>query len=337
MVLQHDQLMKRVGMMKKVKGLEEATNDSLNTYQGQVNALAKQWASMQATVLKPLLPATEKLLGGVRGVLEWIEKHSADNPAASYAGVAAAGGLGAILLRTMGLRALIGGGLGYLAGGPFGALLGSAALGGVASGATGATTALGGLVSTLGILARVAGPIATVLSLAASLWSIHNAIAGDDKAKETIGLRTSTESKAGTKLYHETLRRKYASDTAEDTLRFTGLPLDTKRGGWSIDDIKRTFQLAPIDLSQQGAQAGQSWFNSALEWMKKLGSQTVPGPQIAPPAAPAAPAAGGGEKHSSIIIHNHIHGAGNPHEVAEAVHKRFLASVERQLSDGAYA
>ena len=71
----------------------------------------------------------------------------------------------------------------------------------------------------------------------------------------------------------------------------------------------------------------------------------IQGPKVAPAAAPAA---GGGavttgkqsrlqSRNVSIVNNFHVHGHDSPHKVAQEVHRTFARSVEKHLSDGAYA
>jgi hypothetical protein len=84
--------------------------------------------------------------------------------------------------------------------------------------------------------------------------------------------------------------------------------------------------------------------------MKAIWSTNIPAPHFESPTIPSPPAHTGDPhqktigpapgKQSSLnvgTVHVHVHGAGDPHKVAELVHQRFARAVNRSLSEGAYA
>ena len=336
----HEQI---ANLKKEMPGFVQQYPNFLDMYKHEspVQQARVDFAELKTILIdigETALPPVVSALRGLNDVLKGIKGNFGDG-AAGVAGAAAAGGLLFALTRPGATLRGAGRLLGMTAGAAAG---GAGAAGAEAAGGAAAKAAAGSRWLRLAKMGwRFGGPAMAAAALAESLYEIHNAIAGGKQAG--IGARSGAEMHdvARGRIMHEALRRQFQSDTAEDTLRFTGLSLGTKRGGWSVDNLKKIFDLAPTDLSAQGGKAGESWFSAALGQMTKLGAQTVDGPMILPPGGVGSGSKGvvaGSEKHSSIgPVHIHVHGAGNPHEVADAVHKRFLASVDRHLSDGAYA
>jgi hypothetical protein len=114
-------------------------------------------------------------------------------------------------------------------------------------------------------------------------------------------------------------------------------------GGSKVLDsvISRAATDAKPAAAEAGASLGQTVVDAFKSAIEAIGNIHIPMPSVPSAAPAAAPAASGAHlghasvKIDSVVVHNNISG-GDPKQVAEAVHRKFVQSYESHLSDGHY-
>jgi hypothetical protein len=335
-VINQSQIRKDIGLFNQAPSAAEAlkigqANDwtqALSNFGAAITDFAK---NITGPVIKPAIGLLNQLSAMMRTV------------GGSFVGqlgtLATLGGLGFMMMRSGALTALLGGGLGFMGGGPVGMLAGTM----LAERLFGIGPAAAGAAAGISMLGTALGAISAVLAgLALAKW-IDGTQGAKDLNKAILGDNQLTGDFKGdaAKLYAgkdglRTWMRKQLGipedDGKSDPVPWGGSP------NFSVDDIRSRLGM---DLKPEGEKAGQSWLDAVMEVIKSLGTMSIPGPQIAPPAVPQnyqAPAPAPADQRASIgNINIHVHGSGDPHATAQAVYKQFTAAVDRHLSDGAYA
>lgn len=314
-----------------------------------LQAFGTQLKGFIAALIDPLMPVATKVLAGLGAALSSMMKAMRLNPEIAYSltGLLAAGGalLLPSLLRSTLLRSLIGGGVGFAAGGPMGALLGAVLLkplfsgivGGAESAIAGGAPSIGARIGSLLATGLIAG-IMRVFSVAGLLYTIDQLIYANLSPETKKALKAKEDAINSVKPDEKTSKAEILRRAFDRERAMLGLPLVGRSSPLTATPLASTVgelrKSLGFDLSDADAQ-GKSWAERALDMIRStLGGASVNGPQI------NAPAHAGGIGHASLQIHGGVqiavHGTSDPHATADAVYRRFNTAVHRQLSDGAF-
>jgi len=317
------------------------------------NDLAKAFTE---PLVEPAIAAMASVANTMRAITKSLE---GVNPAVMQT-VAVGGGLAGLvaILRSPLLRTLLGGGIGFMAAGPMGALVGgglASALTQVGTAATSATASLsglgGGLSSLLVWLTRLSVPVA----------ALAGAIGMKQATEEVAGMTSSQRWRHwGNDPWIKRLERANAGREQLGLPKIGEVPFlnsnlfqpfntGVQQGvaPWQ-QGFLGTVGSFDGPWEQKGAQAGSSWgqafVNAVRGALSAIGAIQVPMPSLPRPnIAPqpqSAPGGGGGSsetRSASISIIQNIHGSSDPKRTAETVYAQLAESLDRALADGAYA
>jgi hypothetical protein len=363
MVIQRDQMLKRTHLNQQAMGAESAFLRVMQTYTQTLEALKATTTDLVANVLEkfewalvPAMQSLQHMLGAIRNVF-----------AGGFGSWLAGGGalVGGGLLLGMLPRLLGGGLLGRLligaAGaallGPGGALLGLATgVGGLVGPATAAAAALGTVAIVLGSVAAAVGVLAVGYGAFMETKRRVEEFNALSKSQQLDPRKVWTDPMSGLPIVGQDVANTGAGALADagKGAASEGSSAGSSWGAAFMSAMKSALSavtnLVPTgNLTAQGASAGRAWAQAFIGAAQgAMAGAVISGPKVTP-GAPAssgggAAAAAGkqarvhGHRNVSVAaMHIHVHGADHPHKVADAVHRTFARSVDRALSDGAYA
>lgn len=354
MVIQRDQIKARLDLYKQVGDVDKLYAESMRTLQTNVDALAKQTSDMSASIFAPMAPMGNRILKGMTSIATQISQWAKRNgkmieewtPTALFG--AGAGGL--MLLRMMGLRALLpllGGGAGLMAGGPMGMLAGTMLMKSLFGGGAGAAGAAGAVAGRSLVGAFMSG-VAGAFSLAGIGLLIAKMI--DTAFGKTIDAQTGRPKVTGDIVHDAYSIAKGLKNAAVWNIGTNPVPFTSGVNVWGESESSGSlrniggsaFQNTPNGLNPQGGSAaGGAWGTSFIDMVKSIVSgATVEGPNIPLPAVRSggvghAALRGGNTVH--VTVNNTVHGATDPRAVVHAISAHFNSAVGRHLSDGAFA
>ena len=350
MIIQRDQIKARIELYKKAMDYDQAYARSMNTLSQNVGALSAQTSQLQAVFVGPLLGPATGIVKAMSNLATWLWKSGLAHPEGLKL---AEGLLGAGSIMALGSslgRRLIGMGLGtgigfFAGGGPLGAMMGGTFANSIMKAfGTSATAGIAEGATTVGVTMGRTAVTALIRGLTRSLtmawvWSmVLDAVGKHFNPEARKRLDQSYDDDKNPLSWHN-LAVKLGASPAADLL--TDKPLAS-----SVKDLHHALTGDTGDAKEKG----KYWAQSFLDMVKSLLSgATVRGPNVNLPGLPigqphgnggvASPARGIG--HASLQIHRmeiNVHGGGaGAHETAQAVWDRFNSSVQKQLSDGAFA
>jgi len=370
MVIQRDQIEARLDLYKQAMPYDAAYAESMQTLAQNVDALSKQSADMSASLFAPMAPLANRILKGMTGVAtmvsQWAKGHGGLLETLLPAAMLGGGGLAAVLLKLVLGRAggsLLGGTLGMFLGGMPGALLGGLAGGGLASiaGGIGSIAGPGALFAGMLGLAKLSqgidlGKMLDASGVSGFAMKIQNAIKDAFNADGMAGVGA---------LIMSGLLNGLQSQAQAVIAWATGIVANIKSafntGG--LEGVGSYIISSLLSSLQSQAQAVLQWATDFVNKLRNLFNFSA-SPTITPNggAAPGAigdpsgsvvpipqhyiapPRSGGGMQHASLggnTVHvtmtNNINGAQDPNAIVRAISEHFKSSVERHLSDGAFA
>ena len=361
MVTLAGQIRRDIDLYRKVQPPEKAIQTAVSgDWKSAVMDFVAAFNDLAKAFTEPLVEPAIAAMASVANTMRAITKSLEGVSPAVMQTVAVGGGLAGLVavLRSPLLRTLLGGGIGFMAAGPMGALVGgglASALTQVGTAATSATASLsglgGGLSSLLVWLTRLSVPVA----------ALAGAIGMKQATEEVAGMTSSQRWRHwGNDPWIKRLERANAGREQLGLPKIGEVPFlnsnlfqpfntGVQQGvaPWQ-QGFLGTVGSFDGPWEQKGAQAGSSWgqafVNAVRGALSAIGAIQVPMPSLPRPnIAPqpqSAPGGGGGSsetRSASISIIQNIHGSSDPKRTAETVYAQLAESLDRALADGAYA